>query len=232
MNRIAIIGAMDEEVDILKEIMDIEETVEKASLKFYVGKLEGKEVVLVKCGIGKVNAALCAQILVSEFKVDAIVNTGVAGALHDELDVYDIVISTDAIQHDFDTTVFGDKKGMIPRMDNSIFVADEKLVNAAYESSKEEVKTHKVVKGRVLSGDIFISSKELKDELVKEFDGYCGEMEGAAIAHVCYLNKTPFVVIRAMSDKADGSADVTYEEFVGQAAHNSKDIVLRMLRNI
>lgn len=232
MNRIAIIGAMDEEVDILKEIMDIKETVEKASLKFYVGKLEDKEVVLVKCGIGKVNAALCAQILVSEFKVDAIVNTGVAGALHDELDVYDIVISTDAIQHDFDTTVFGDKKGMIPRMDNSIFVADEKLVNAAYESSKEEVKTHKVVKGRVLSGDIFISSKELKDELVKEFDGYCGEMEGAAIAHVCYLNKTPFVVIRAMSDKADGSADVTYEEFVGQAAHNSKDIVLRMLRNI
>lgn len=121
---------------------------------------------------------------------------------------------------------------MIPRMDNSIFVADEKLINAAYESSKEEIKTHKVLKGRVLSGDIFISDKELKDELVKEFNGYCGEMEGAAIAHVCYVNHTPFVVIRAMSDKADGSADVTYEEFVGQAAHNSKDIVLRMLKNL
>ncbi|MDU2687041.1 5'-methylthioadenosine/adenosylhomocysteine nucleosidase [Paeniclostridium sordellii] len=232
MNKIAIIGAMDEEVDILRDVMDIEETIEKASLKFYVGKLEGKEVVLVRCGIGKVNAALCAQILISEFKVDAIVNTGVAGALNNELDVYDIVISTDAIQHDFDTTVFGDKKGMIPRMDNSIFVADEKLINAAYESSKEEIRTHKVLKGRVLSGDIFISDKELKDELVKEFDGYCGEMEGAAIAHVCYVNHTPFVVIRAMSDKADGSADVTYEEFVGQAAHNSKDIVLRMLKNL
>ena len=229
MNKIAIIGAMDEEVDILKDVMDIEETIEKASLKFYVGKLEGKEVVLVRCGIGKVNAALCAQILISEFKVDAVVNTGVAGALNNELDVYDIVISTDAIQHDFDTTVFGDKKGMIPRMDNSIFVADEKLINAA---SKEEIKTHKVLKGRVLSGDIFISNKELKDELVKEFNGYCGEMEGAAIAHVCYVNHTPFVVIRAMSDKADGSADVTYEEFVGQAAHNSKDIVLRMLKNL
>jgi adenosylhomocysteine nucleosidase len=135
MNRIAIIGAMDEEVSILKDIMDIKETIEKASLKFYIGSLEGKEVVLVKCGIGKVNAALCAQILISEFNVDAIVNTGVAGALHDELDVYDIVISTDAIQHDFDTTVFGDKKGMIPRMDNSIFVADERLVEAAYKSS-------------------------------------------------------------------------------------------------
>ena len=110
MNKLGIIGAMDEEVDILKDIMDIQETIEKASLKFYVGKLEGKDVVLVRCGIGKVNAALCAQILISEFKVDAVVNTGVAGALNEELDVYDIVISTDAIQHDFDTTVFGDKK--------------------------------------------------------------------------------------------------------------------------
>ena len=232
MNKLGIIGAMDEEVDILKDIMEIEETIQKASLKFYVGKLEGKDVVLVRCGIGKVNAALCAQILISEFNVDAVVNTGVAGALNEDLDVYDIVISTDAIQHDFDTTVFGDKKGMIPRMDNSIFKADEKLINAAYESSKEEIKTHKVLKGRVLSGDIFISNKELKDELVKEFNGYCGEMEGAAIAHVCYVNHTPFVVIRAMSDKADGSADVTYEEFVKQAAHNSKDIVISMLKNI
>lgn len=232
MNKIGIIGAMDEEVDILKDIMNIKETIEKASLKFYVGKLENKDIVLVRCGIGKVNAALCAQLLISEFNVDAVVNTGVAGALNEELDVYDIVISTDAIQHDFDTTVFGDKKGMIPRMDNSIFKADEKLINAAYESSKAEVKTHKVLKGRVLSGDIFISSKELKDELIKQFNGYCGEMEGAAIAHVCYVNHTPFVVIRAMSDKADGSADVTYEEFVGQAAHNSKDIVLRMLKNL
>ena len=232
MNRIGIIGAMDEEVDILVELMDIKETVEKASLKFYKGTIEGKDVVLVRCGIGKVNAALCTQILISEFKVDAVVNTGVAGALHNDLDVYDIVISTDAIQHDFDTTVFGDKKGMIPRMDNSIFVADERLVEAAYKSSIEEVKTHKVVKGRVVSGDIFISSKELKDELVREFAGYCGEMEGAAIAHVCYVNETPFVIIRAMSDKADGGADVTYDEFVQVAAHKSKDIVLNMLKSL
>ncbi len=232
MNRIGIIGAMDEEVDILVELMDIKEKIEKASLKFYKGTIEGKDIVLVKCGIGKVNAALCTQILISEFNVDAVVNTGVAGALHQDLDVYDIVISTDAIQHDFDTTAFGDKKGMIPRMDNSIFVADERLVEAAYKSSVEETKTHKVVKGRVVSGDIFISSKELKDELVKEFDAYCGEMEGAAIAHVCSLNKIPFVVIRAMSDKADGSADITYEEFVKDAAHNSKDIVLNMLKSL
>ncbi|RDY26338.1 5'-methylthioadenosine/adenosylhomocysteine nucleosidase [Romboutsia weinsteinii] len=232
MNRIGIIGAMDEEVDILVELMDIKETVEKASLKFYEGTLEGKDIVLVRCGIGKVNSALCAQILISEFKVNAIVNTGVAGALHDDLDVQDIVISTDAIQHDMDATVFGYKKGIVPRMENSTFVADEKLIQAAYDSSVAEAKSNKVVKGRVVSGDIFISSKELKDELVKEFDAYCGEMEGAAIAHVCTLNDVPFVIIRAMSDKADGSADVTYEEFVVEAAKNSKDIVLNMLKSI
>jgi adenosylhomocysteine nucleosidase len=232
MNRIGIIGAMDEEVDILVQLMDVKETIEKASLKFYKGTLEGKDIVLVRCGIGKVNSALCAQILISEFDVNAVVNTGVAGALHSDLDVYDIVISTDAIQYDFDTTVFGHKKGEIPRMESSTFVADEKLVKAAFESSLEETKSYKIVKGRVVTGDMFISSKELKDELVNEFDAYCGEMEGAAIAHVCSLNKVPFVIIRAMSDKADGTADVVYEEFVQDAAHNSKDIVLNMLKSI
>ncbi|RDY24902.1 5'-methylthioadenosine/adenosylhomocysteine nucleosidase [Romboutsia maritimum] len=232
MNRIGIIGAMDEEVDILVELMNVKNTLEKASLKFYEGKIEGRDVVLVRCGIGKVNSALCAQILISEFKVEAVVNTGVAGAINSELDVQDIVISTDAIQYDVDATVFGYKKGMIPRMESSIFTADERLINAAYQSSVEEVKNHKVLKGRVVTGDKFISSKELKDELANEFNAYCGEMEGASIAHVCSLNNVPFVIIRAMSDKADGSADVTYEEFVVDAAHNSKDIVLKMLKAI
>ena len=232
MNIIGIIGAMNEEVDILVDLMNVEKVVEKASLKFHKGTLEGKNIVLVECGIGKVNAALCTQILISEFNVDAVVNTGVAGALHNELDVQDIVISTDAIQHDMDATVFGYKKGIIPRMENSTFRADQRLIDAAYESSIKESKENKVVKGRVVSGDIFISSKELKDDLVNEFDAYCGEMEGAAIAHVCSLNSTPFVIIRAMSDKADGTADVTYDEFVVKAAHRSKDIVLNMLKSL
>ena len=232
MNIIGIIGAMDEEVDILVDLMDIEKVVEKASLKFHKGTLEGKNIVLVKCGIGKVNAALCTQILISEFNVDAIVNTGVAGAIHSSLDVNDIVISTEAIQYDVDARAFGYAKGQIPQMDNSIFMADERLINAAYESSLEQVKDKefKIVKGRVATGDIFISSKELKEELENDFNAYCGEMEGAAIAHACYLNKVPFVIIRAMSDKADGSANVTYDEFVIEAAENSKDIVLKMLR--
>ena len=232
MNNIGIIGAMDEEVDILVDIMQVDEIVEKASLKFYKGKLENKDVVVVRCGIGKVNAALCAQILISEFSVSAVVNTGVAGAIHSDLNVGDIVISTDAVQYDFDTTGFGYKKGVIPRMDNSTFIANEILVNAAYESSVKELGANKVYKGRIATGDIFISSMELKNELENDFKAHCGEMEGAAIAHVCELNNTPFVVIRAMSDKADGSAHVVYDEFVKVAANNSKDIVLMMLKAI
>lgn len=169
MKKIGIIGAMENEVKTLIQMMDIEKTVDKASLKFYIGKLEGKDIVLVQCGIGKVNAALCAQILISEFGVDAVVNTGVAGAIHSLLDVNDIVISTEAIQYDVDATPFGYKKGQIPQMDNSVFKADEKLVQTAYESSLEQAKGEdfKIVKGRVATGDIFISSKELKEELDK-----------------------------------------------------------------
>ena len=232
MKKIGIIGAMDNEVRTLIQMMDIEKTVEKASLKFYIGKLEGKDIVLVQCGIGKVNAALCAQILISEFGVDAVVNTGVAGAIHSSLDVNDIVISTEAIQYDVDATAFGYKKGQIPQMENSVFKADEKLMETAYQSSLEQAQGEDftIVKGRGVTGDIFISSKELKDELDNDFNAYCGEMEGGAIAHACTVNNVPFVIIRAMSDKADGSADVTYEEFVDKAAENSKDIVLRMLR--
>ena len=232
MKKIGIIGAMDKEVRTLIQMMDIEKTVDKASLKFYIGKLEGKDVVLVQCGIGKVNSALCAQILISEFDVDAVVNTGVAGAIHSSLDVNDIVISTEAIQYDVDATAFGYKKGQIPQMENSVFKADETLMETAYQSSlkQAEGEDFKIVKGRVATGDIFISSKELKEELENDFKAYCGEMEGGAIAHACTVNNIPFVIIRAMSDKADGSADVTYEEFVDKAAENSKDIVLRMLR--
>ncbi len=232
MKRIGIIGAMDEEVDILKELMEIRETIGKAGLYFYVGTLEHKEVVLVRCGIGKVNAALCSQILISEFEVDAVINTGVAGALQDELDVSDIVISIDTLYHDFDVTAFGHELGMIPRMETSIFRADDRLIDAAYHSSVANVKDHKVLKGRVVSGDIFVSSKEIKEKLVNKLNGYCTEMEGAAIGHTCFVNNIPFVIIRAMSDKADGSADVNFNEFVHKAAHNSKNIVLNMLKNI
>jgi len=230
MNRIGIIGAMDEEVDVLKNEMKIKEIRSIANMEFYIGNLEEREIVLVRCGIGKVNAAICTQILISELEAKTIINTGVAGALNDGLDVLDIVVSTDVQQHDFDVTGFGHKLGEIPRMEKSIFPADENLVGKALAASKEVLKQNKAVKGRIVSGDIFVSDAKLKETLLENFNAHCTEMEGAAIGHTCYVNNTPFVIIRAMSDKADGSAHSNFNEFVQEAADHSKDIVKIMLK--
>lgn len=232
MQKIGIIGAMDEEVEALKNEMNIKEIKTIANMDFYIGILENKDVMLVRCGIGKVNAAICTQILISELKVDTIINTGVAGAIKDELDVLDLVISTDVQQHDFDVTGFGHKLGEIPRMDKSIFPADITLVDKAFAASKDVLKGNKAVKGRIVSGDIFVSDINLKEKLTINFNAHCTEMEGAAIGHTCYVNNIPFVIIRAMSDKADGSAHNNFNEFVKLAADHSKDIVKIMLKNM
>ena len=227
---IGIIGAMDEEVEQLVEVMEITREETKACMTFKAGKLAGKDVVIVRSGIGKVNAAACTQILVDDFKADYIINTGIAGSLKAEIDIADVVISSDVLHHDMDATGFGYPLGQIPRMDVLSFEADKHLIDVAKEACAKvlpEIGTHI---GRVVSGDQFISDKAVKERISSNFDGFCTEMEGAAIAQVSYLNKVPFVIIRAMSDKADGSADVTYDEFVKVAAHNSKDIVLNMLK--
>lgn len=230
--KIGIIGAMDEEIDILKNQMQIDETINLTGMNFYVGTLERKKIVLVRCGIGKVNAAICAQILVSNFNVTHIINTGVAGAIYDELNVGDIVISSDVIEHDFDATNFGYRLGEIPRLDTYIFEADKNLIDISYKASKHETVKHKTVIGRILSGDIFVACSDKKDFLWKTFEGYCTEMEGAAIGHTCYLNNIPFVIIRAMSDKADGTAHINFNEFLHEAAENSSNIVKNILNQL
>ncbi|SDK42277.1 5'-methylthioadenosine/adenosylhomocysteine nucleosidase [Natronincola ferrireducens] len=232
MNRIGIIGAMDEEVDILKDEMKVQEIKNIGNMDFYIGQLSSREIVLVRCGIGKVNAAVCTQILIGQLGVEAVINTGVAGGIHDSLEVLDVVISTDVQQHDFDVTGFGYKIGEIPRMDTSIFKADENLLDMGYRAAKKALKNHKVLKGRIVSGDVFVSSPELKNKIQEVFQAYCTEMEGAAIGHTCYLNGVPFVIIRAMSDKADGSAHTSFTEFVTEAANHSKAIVMDMLNQI
>ena len=214
---IGIIGAMEEEVAELKKDMQIEETVEMAGMVFCKGTLGGKDVVIVRSGIGKVNAGICAQILVSQFGADTLINTGIAGSLDAQIDIGDMVISTDALHHDMDATVFGDPAGQIPRMDTFSFPADEKLVKLAVEVNKEVNPDIQTFTGRVLSGDQFISGKEKKEYLVKTFDGKCAEMEGAAMAQTAYLNKVSYVIIRAISDKADNSATMDYPEFVKMA---------------
>ncbi len=231
MYKIGIIGAMDEEIEILQRNMNIDDVANIAGMEFLSGKLYNQNIVLVRCGIGKVNAAMCTQILISNFHITHIINTGVAGAIHDDLNIGDIVISTDVIEHDFDATNFGYKLGEIPRLDTSIFNGDNTLIDIAYKASKTENNQHKTIKGRILSGDVFVANLEKKDYLWKNFKGYCTEMEGAAIGHTSYLNNIPFVIIRAMSDKADGTAHRNFPEFLHEAAENSSNIVKYILKN-
>ncbi|HHW67493.1 MAG: adenosylhomocysteine nucleosidase [Epulopiscium sp.] len=232
MSKIGIIGAMEEEVTILRNQMQNKELKQIAGMDFYQGTLEGKEVILVRCGIGKVNAAICTQALIDHFHAQYIINTGVAGAIYEKLDIGDIVISSDCVQHDFDTSVFGDPLGTIPRMDESFFKGDSKLIELASQCAKNLPSKPNVYVGRVASGDQFISSLKQKQTIWDNFNAYCAEMEGAAIAHACYLNKIPFVIIRSISDKADHSADVNFQEFVKEAAKNSNEMILEILKSI
>lgn len=222
---IGIIGAMADEVALLQKEMQVEEIVEKAGMRFHKGNLCGKEVVVVQSGIGKVNAALCAQILVDIFQVDTLLNTGIAGSLDAQIDIGDMVISTDAVQHDVDTTTFGDPLGQVPNMDTFSFPADEKLVELAKRVNEEVNPDIQTFTGRIVSGDQFISSQEAKERLVNTFHAKCTEMEGAAIAHAAYLNQVSCVIIRAISDKADNSAEMDYPAFEQMAILHSVRLV-------
>ena len=225
---IGIIGAMEEEVSLLKDEMNIEETVDYAGMSFCKGTLCGRDVVIVRSGIGKVNAAVCTQVLVDKFHAEVLVNTGVAGSLDAAIDIGDMVISTDLVEHDMDTSVFGDPIGQVPRMDTFSFPADPVLVEKAVAANREANPDIQTFTGRIVSGDQFISSKEVKDKLISLFQGKCAEMEGAAIAHAAYLNKVSCVIIRAISDKADNSAQMDYPTFEKKAIEHS----VRLMKNL
>lgn len=228
-DRIGIIGAMEPEVALLIDSMDLEYTKTIADMKYHVGKIGDQDVVVVQCGMGKVNAGICAQTLISEFKVGSVINTGVGGALDERLTWNDFVISTDALQHDFDVEPIGFKKGEIPFTGKISFEADEKLIEEAVTAVKKAAPLVNVYEGRICSGDQFISSTEQKDEIVSNFGGMCCEMEGGAIAQVCYLNHVPFVIIRTISDKADGTGPDDYDQFMEQAAKRSAMVVHYMV---
>lgn len=230
---IGIIGAMDEEVEILKSKLNIVETITEAGMTFYKGSLHNKQIILARSGIGKVNAAVCAQIMSTLFKIDYLINSGVAGTLCPDINQGDIVISTDAVQHDVDTTVFGDPLGCIPRLGVTFFKANSYLITLA-EKAGDSLKAEGVsfFKGRIASGDQFIAGGALKDHIQKNFAPYAVEMEGAAIAHVAYLNQVPYVILRAISDKADGSAELSYEEFLPLAASRVSTLVEEMIKQL
>ena len=232
MKTIGIIGAMEVEVAILKEKMEDVRIIKKASMDFYEGILAGKKVVVVRSGIGKVNAGICAQILADVFSVDAIINTGIAGSLNKNINIGDIVLSTDVVQHDMDATGFGYRKGQIPQRPVFFFNADDNLRRLAAEVCKEVNPDIQVFEGRIASGDQFVCDQDVKNRIVSEFSAYATEMEGAAIGQAAYLNEIPFLVVRAISDKADGSAQMDYSEFEKAAVDHSVRLTLNMLARI
>lgn len=229
---IGIIGAMDIEVESLKQAADITKTTTIADMEFCEGNIDGKRVVIVKCGMGKVNAGICANTLINDFSCTKIINTGVAGSLDNEIDIGDIVVSVDAVQHDFDVEHLGFAKGEIPYTGLFAFQADAGLRASAVAAVKNSAPEINVFEGRVCSGDQFISTKEQKEKIISNFGGMCCEMEGAAIAQVCYLNRTPFVVIRAISDKTDETELVDYKVFEAQAAARCAGIVRYMIEHL
>lgn len=230
--KIGIIGAMDLEIATLKEKMTIMSTKTVASMEFFDGTLNNVSVVIVKCGIGKVNAGICVQILHDLFSVTHVINTGVAGSLRAEINIGDIVVSTDAVQHDMDVTALGYQVGQIPQIPVFSFAADNSLADTAVAVCREVNTDIQVFQGRIVSGDQFISSKDKKEFLIKTFDGSCTEMEGSAIAQAAYLNGLPFVIIRAISDKADDSAEMDYPTFEHGAALHSAKLVEAMLNRL
>lgn len=232
MNCIGIIGAMEEEITCLKEKMEQVHVIEKASMKFHEGCLHGKKVVVVRSGIGKVNAGICAQILVDCFQVEAIINTGIAGSLSNDINIGDIVISSDVLQHDVDATGFGYGKGQIPQMDTLSFPADDNLGRLAIQVCREVNPEISVFRGRINSGDQFISDRKVKASIIENFGGCCVEMEGAAIGQAAYLNHVPFLIIRAISDKADDSAHMDYPAFEREAIAHSVKLTENMLKRL
>ncbi|MBR3792278.1 MAG: 5'-methylthioadenosine/adenosylhomocysteine nucleosidase [Clostridia bacterium] len=234
-NRIGIIGAMDIEVETLKNSLENPKKSKFAEMEFYEGRLEGKEVIVVKCGIGKVNAGRCAQILCDKFDVAVIVNTGIGGGIGDGLAVSDVVIGNELCQHDFDVTGFGYAKGYMFKGDKdkaTIYECDKNLVEIVKKAAEENMSPDKIKVGRIATGDVFVSSAEKKKEIRDNFRAMVCEMEGGAIAQTAVANEIPFVVVRTISDLADGSAAESYEEFETKTAHLCAKIIKSFVKYI
>lgn len=231
MTKLGIIGAMEQEVEALLARMEEKSESEKAGSRFYDGMLEGLPVTVVQCGVGKVNAALCTQILCDCFGVTHLVNTGIAGSLCADLDIGDLVVSQDAMYHDVDAVAFGYPMGKVPGMDVTAFPADDTLVGYAFAAAESVNPGHTKI-GRVASGDQFVASRAVKERIIQLTKGLCTEMEGAAIAQTAYRNGIPFVILRAISDKADDSAQMDYPTFEKIAAHRCAEVTKHLAKRL
>ena len=230
--KIGIIGAMQVETELLIRRMENRNIIEKAGRTFYEGQLSGTDCVVVTCGVGKVNAAICAQILADCFDIGCLINTGIAGSLNNEINIGDIVISEKAVYHDMDAVNFGYAYGEIPSMGMKEFCSDPALMKMAEEAVREADPNIGVFRGIIATGDQFIREKDRKEWIRETFGADCTEMEGTAIAHTAWTNGIPFVIVRAISDKADESVSVSYEEFEKKAAEHCASMILNMTERI
>ncbi len=227
--KVGIIGAMKVEVESLVAGIDHDEVSHLAGMEFHEGTLEGVPVAVVRCGVGKVNAAVCAEALAVRFNVTHVINTGVAGSLNARLDIGDILVSRDAVHHDLDVTTLGYAKGEVPGLPVVAFPASAELVAAVSAAVRQLDLGISCIEGRVASGDQFVGDQAQKELIARDFQADCCEMEGASIAHACWLNGIPFAIVRAISDKADGSARQDYPSFERKAAHDCAAIVRKTL---
>lgn len=231
MNKVGIIVAMQEELEEILNIMNNIEEKEIYEISFISGKIEDTEVVLVKSGVGKVNAARTTQILIDKLNVKSVINVGSAGALNPFLNIGDIVIADKLIQHDFDITAFDHDKGYITGVGDYIYSNDELVKKLQNTVNKIENKAYKVITGVIASGDIFCTDINMKNKIYSKFNAECVEMEGAAIAQVCYLDKIPFVVLRSISDSPNGNNAIVFDEFVKLASKRCAEILKEFLKN-
>lgn len=226
---LAIMSAMEVEIERYVERCTLHDSTHKAGLTFHEAEWHGHDLVLVQAGVGKVNAALCTQILIDTFGAEAVICTGSAGALTSTLDIGDIVVASDCVQHDVLVEFLGLARGEIPFTDHRFFETDRALRRRALEVSLSD---HTIVKGRVLTGDTFVEEEAYREKIREELDGDCVEMEGAAVGQVCTKNDVPYLVVRAISDRADGTTDVDFEAFLQEAAYSSSRIVLHLLQSM
>ena len=230
MSKIGIIVAMEEELESILDIMDNIEEKEIYGLTFKTGQIEKNKIIVVKCGVGKVNAARVTQILIDTFNVKSVINVGAAGALNPFLNIGDIVIGEKLIQHDFDITAFDHDKGYITGVGDYIYSDSELIEKFENAANNLKEKDYKIKKGIIATGDIFCTDIEMKNKIVSKFDADCVEMEGAAIAQVCYLDKIPFIVIRSISDSPNGNNEIDFDKFVELASKRCANILREFLK--
>lgn len=225
---IGIIGAMQMEVDTLRESMENISVESCSGIDFIKGTIDGKNVVAAVCGVGKVFAAICAEAMILKYDVDLIINIGVAGSLTKDLGILDVAVATQVVQHDMDTSPLGDPVGLLSGINQVFLKADEKLVSLLCETLEEKKINYR--KGTIVTGDQFLHDKETKDRLARMFEGIAGEMEGGSIGHVCFVNQVPFAILRSISDSEGGAMD--YQTFAEKAAVQSIDVVLGFINKM